>query len=141
LRLHAIRRWSKFAQSIPCFWFVSPRLVIDHMLLIYRHLHYHSHLCLAVCPIRFHQICWSFGTHCCYHRCDERFLLFVVHQNTDWPCDRYTPLCVKCPFGAAWLVVLEDFLRSVVGKISKQPNVHCECCLIRSAAFLIWLPY
>jgi len=51
------------------------------------------------------------------------------------------PLCVNCPFGGAWLVVPEDVLQSVVGKISKPPNVHCECCLIRSAAFPIWLPY
>jgi len=29
----------------------------------------------------------------------------------------------------------------MVGKISEPPNVHCECCLIRLAAFLIWLPY
>jgi len=37
--------------------------------------------------------------------------------------------------------MLEDVLRSVVGNISEPPNVHCECCLIRSAAFQIWLPY
>jgi len=35
----------------------------------------------------------------------------------------------------------EEVLRSVVGKISEPPNVQCEFSLIRSAAFLIWLPY
>ena len=34
-----------------------------------------------------------------------------------------------------------DVFRSVVWKISEPPNVHCEWCLIRSAGFLIWLPY
>jgi len=68
-------------------------------------------------------------------------MLFVVHPHPDLPRDRYTPLCVKCPFGHPWLVVPEEVLQSVVGKISEPPNVHRECCLIRSAAFLIWLPY
>jgi len=141
LRLPAIRRWLKFRQSIPCCWFVSPRLVIDDVLLISYHPHYHSHLYLALWPIRFDQICGSFGTHGCYHWGDERFLLFVVYPHPDRTRDRYTPLCVKCPFGRAWLVVPEHVLRSVVGKISEPPNVHSECCLILSPAFLFWLPY
>jgi len=65
------------------------------------------------------------------------FLLFVVLPHPDGPRDRYMPLDVKCPFGGAWLVVSEDVLRSVVVKISEPPNVHCECCLIWLAAFLI----
>jgi len=68
-------------------------------------------------------------------------VLFVVHSHSDRPRDRYTPQCVKYPFGGAWLVVPEDVLGSVVGKISEPLDMHCGCCLIRSAAFLIWVPY
>jgi len=50
-------------------------------------------------------------------------------------------LCVICPFRSALLVVSEDILQYVVGKISEPLNVDCECCLIWLAMFLIWVPY
>jgi len=50
-------------------------------------------------------------------------------------------VCVKCPVRGASLVVLEDVLWSVLGKISEPTNVHCGLSLMRSAALLIRVPY
>jgi hypothetical protein len=129
----AIRRWSKHAQlKHGCLFVVCPRFVIgDEAPILCCDLDYHFLLRLVLCPIQFHRICGSSGTHRCYHRSDELSLFVVVRQVP--PHVRYTPWPVRYSFWGASLVVIEDVLCFVVVKSSGLTS-----CLIRAAVFVYY---
>ena len=139
-RLLEIGRWSKLAQLKPgsllvvCLQF----LIGDETLIQCRHLEHHCLLRLVLCPIQFHQICSSSGTHRCSHRSDELSLFVVVHLFP--PQVHYTPWSVRCSFWRASRVVMCGVLWFVVGKNCDRTTVYRGSCLIRSAVFLIKIP-
>jgi len=122
--LLGIRRWSKLAWLKPGYLLVvCLQFVIgDETLIQCRHPGHHCLLRLVQCPIQFHQICWSSGTHRCSHRSDELSLFVVVHLVP--PQVHYTPWSVRSSFWRATRVVMWGVLWFVVGKNCDRTTVY-----------------
>jgi len=131
-----IRRWSKLALLKPGYLLVvCLQFVIgDETLIQCHHPGHHCLLLVVLCPIKFHQICGSSGTHRCCYRSDELSLFVVVHLVP--PQVHYTPLSVRSALWRASRVVMCGVLWFVVGKNSDRTTVYRGSCLIRQAVFL-----
>ena len=133
-----IWRWLKLAQLKP--WYllvVCLQFVIgDEPLIQCRHPGHHCLLRLVLCPIQFHQICGSSGTHRYSHRSDQLALFVVVHLVP--PQVHYTPWSVRSSFWRASPVVMWGVLWFVVGKNYDRTTVYRGSCLIRQAVFLYY---
>jgi len=133
-----IRTWSKLAQLKPGYLLVvCLQFVIgDETLIQGRHPGHHCLLRLVLCPIQFHQICGSSGTHRCSHRSDKLSLFVVMHLVP--PQVHYTPWSVRFSFWCASRVVMWGVLWFVVGKNCDRTTVYCGSCVIRQAVFLYY---
>jgi len=133
-----IRGWSKLAQLKPgdllvvCLQFV----IGDETLIQCRHPGHHCLLRLVLCPIQFHQICGSCGTHHCSHRSDELSLFVVVHLVP--PQVHYTPWSLRSSFWRSSRVVMCSVLWFVVGKNCDRTTVYRGSCLMQQAVFLYY---
>src|SRR5437879_13855077 len=97
-----IRQWSKFAPLSGDYFSLYLLFATTDTVLVRYYQEYHCPLRQAQCPIRFHLICVSFGTHRCYCRLGERLpgpLVRLVQCRV-----HYTPWSVLCSSAGALVV-------------------------------------
>lgn len=130
------QRWSKFAPSLDDYFSVHLLFVTDAAVLVRCYQEQRCLLHQVRCPIRFHQIYVSFGTHRCYRRLGELFPVVLVRLV---PCQvRYTPWSVSCFSGGAWGVFRVPGLRLVVKGLDVMTagsTVYPRSCRIGFSAF------